>query len=109
MHCSFPGCPLSFNEPGDLRLHQRTHTDGDASSWKTDVSESTGRTVKPVSDDPTRPIVFVGPYEHHSNLLPWREADCDYVEIGVDEEGCLDTDDLRGKLQQYSDRLVVWR
>ena len=19
------------------------------------------------------PVVFVGPYEHHSNLLPWRE------------------------------------
>ena len=21
-----------------------------------------------------RPVVFVGPYEHHSNLLPWRET-----------------------------------
>ena len=20
------------------------------------------------------PVVFVGPFEHHSNLLPWREA-----------------------------------
>jgi len=25
------------------------------------------------SDRPA-PIVFIGPYEHHSNILPWRDA-----------------------------------
>lgn len=29
----------------------------------------------------TRPVVFVGPYEHHSNLLPWRESGCEIVMI----------------------------
>ena len=29
-----------------------------------------------------RPVVFVGPYEHHSNLLPWRESVADVVVIG---------------------------
>eukprot|EP00960_Hanusia_phi_P014470 427033-Hanusia_phi.AAC.1 len=24
-----------------------------------------------------RPLVIVGPYEHHSNILPWRESDVD--------------------------------
>ncbi len=24
-----------------------------------------------------RPVVFIGPYEHHSNELPWRESICD--------------------------------
>lgn len=28
-----------------------------------------------------RPIVFVGPYEHHSNLIPWRESGCEIVMV----------------------------
>lgn len=28
--------------------------------------------TKPIDEE--IPVVFVGPYEHHSNLLPWREA-----------------------------------
>ena len=31
-----------------------------------------------------RPVVFVGPYEHHSNELPWRESIADVVVIGED-------------------------
>src|SRR5207244_320978 len=26
-----------------------------------------------------RPVVFIGPYEHHSNELPWRESVVDLV------------------------------
>ena len=26
-----------------------------------------------------RPVVFIGPYEHHSNELPWRESIADVV------------------------------
>lgn len=28
-----------------------------------------------------RPVVFVGPYEHHSNLIPWRESGCEIVAV----------------------------
>src|ERR1051325_2398196 len=35
----------------------------------------------PVSE---RPVVFIGPYEHHSNELPWRETIADVVEIPED-------------------------
>ena len=28
-----------------------------------------------------RPVVFVGPHEHHSNLLPWRESGCEMILI----------------------------
>ena len=31
--------------------------------------------------DDRRPVVFVGPHEHHSNLLPWRESGCEVVTI----------------------------
>ena len=33
------------------------------------------------TDDATRPVVFIGPYEHHSNLLPWRESGCEIVMV----------------------------
>jgi selenocysteine lyase/cysteine desulfurase len=35
--------------------------------------------------DDNRPIVFVGPHEHHSNLLPWREAGCEVVNVPADK------------------------
>jgi len=33
------------------------------------------------------PVVFVGPYEHHSNVIPWREARAHIVEVPPDETG----------------------
>ena len=37
-----------------------------------------------------RPVVFVGPYEHHSNELPWRESTAEVVVIGEDADGHID-------------------
>ena len=34
-----------------------------------------------------RPVVFIGPYEHHSNELPWRESIADVVVIHEDLHG----------------------
>src|SRR5690606_2269667 len=31
-----------------------------------------------------RPVVFIGPFEHHSNELPWRESIADVVTIHED-------------------------
>nr|CAD7605906.1 unnamed protein product [Timema genevievae] len=45
------------------------------------------------------PIVFVGPCEHHSNLLPWRERGAKIVRIAETKEGFLDLDDLEHQLQ----------
>jgi len=28
-----------------------------------------------------RPVIFVGPHEHHSNLLPWRESGAEVITI----------------------------
>ncbi|XP_048589308.1 uncharacterized protein LOC5522122 [Nematostella vectensis] len=47
------------------------------------------------------PIVFVGPYEHHSNLLPWKEAGAEIVWISQDGQGVVDVNDLDQKLQTY--------
>ena len=51
-----------------------------------------------------RPVVFVGPYEHHSNELPWRESIADVVEIKEDADGAIDLGELEAKLEQFSDR-----
>ena len=37
-----------------------------------------------------RPVVFIGPFEHHSNELPWRESIADVVKIGEDRDGHID-------------------
>jgi selenocysteine lyase/cysteine desulfurase len=52
-----------------------------------------------------RPVVFVGPYEHHSNELPWRESIADVVVIGLDAEGGVDLDQLEEELRRYRGRL----
>jgi selenocysteine lyase/cysteine desulfurase len=51
-----------------------------------------------------RPVVFVGPYEHHSNELPWRESVADVVEIASDHTGHVDLGALRDALVAYADR-----
>ncbi|MDH6522756.1 selenocysteine lyase/cysteine desulfurase [Streptomyces sp. SAI-135] len=51
-----------------------------------------------------RPVVFLGPYEHHSNELAWRESLADVVIIRDDVTGRIDLDDLRAALEKYSDR-----
>ncbi|GAA3957759.1 aminotransferase class V-fold PLP-dependent enzyme [Actinoplanes auranticolor] len=53
-----------------------------------------------------RPVVFVGPYEHHSNELPWRETIADVVTIDATPDGHIDLDDLRRQLVAYADRPV---
>src|SRR5918912_23964 len=42
-----------------------------------------------------RPVVFIGPFEHHSNELPWRESIADVVTIPADADGHIDLTVLR--------------
>ncbi|HHH27790.1 MAG TPA: aminotransferase class V-fold PLP-dependent enzyme, partial [Polyangiaceae bacterium] len=51
-----------------------------------------------------RPVVFIGPYEHHSNELPWRESICDVVTIAEDADGRVDPVHLEQELARYGDR-----
>jgi selenocysteine lyase/cysteine desulfurase len=53
-----------------------------------------------------RPVVFIGPYEHHSNELPWRESIVDLVTIGEDEHGRVDLEHLEHELRRHADRRV---
>ena len=54
-----------------------------------------------------RPVVFVGPYEHHSNELPWRESIAEVVVIGEDVDGHIDVADLGRQLTRYAQRPLL--
>eukprot|EP01026_Neomeris_dumetosa_P021002 TRINITY_DN1851_c0_g1_i13.p1 TRINITY_DN1851_c0_g1~~TRINITY_DN1851_c0_g1_i13.p1 ORF type:complete len:624 (+),score=59.54 TRINITY_DN1851_c0_g1_i13:114-1985(+) len=51
-----------------------------------------------------RPVVFIGPYEHHSNEVMWRECKCDVVTIREDTKGKIDLKHLTQQLQKYQGR-----
>ena len=51
-----------------------------------------------------RPVVFIGPFEHHSNEVSWRECIADVVVIPQDLDGHVSLDSLRAALEHYADR-----
>ena len=57
------------------------------------------------SDD--RPVVFIGPYEHHSNELPWRESIADVVIIDEDADGHVSLEHLERELIRHADRTTL--
>src|SRR5215469_8756974 len=51
-----------------------------------------------------RPVVFIGPYEHHSNELSWRETIADVVVIREDADGHVDLAHLEDELARHEER-----
>ena len=49
------------------------------------------------------PVVFIGPYEHHSNILPWRESRAKVIEIPEATTGGPDLDALAQALNDHAD------
>jgi selenocysteine lyase/cysteine desulfurase len=54
-----------------------------------------------------RPVVFIGPFEHHSNELPWRESIADVVVIGEDADGHVDLAELGEQLERFAGRPLL--
>jgi selenocysteine lyase/cysteine desulfurase len=50
--------------------------------------------------------VIIGPYEHHSNILPWRESGAEVIEIGEGPSGGPDLDALALVLAEPADLTV---
>lgn len=55
------------------------------------------------------PVVFVGPYEHHSNEITWREGLAEVVEVNLTDSGHLDLDHLERLLkdERYAGRTRI--
>lgn len=56
-----------------------------------------------------QPVVFVGPYEHHSNEVTWREGLATVVEVELDSNGQIDLHLLEQLLQdpQFEGRKLI--
>ncbi len=56
-----------------------------------------------------RPVVFVGPYEHHSNEITWRQSLAEVVTVRLAADGGLDLGHLEQLLQdpRYQGRLRI--
>ncbi len=54
-----------------------------------------------------RPVVLVGPYEHHSNILPWRESGAEVIEIDEAPDGGPDLVVLENALKTHSNRPLL--
>ena len=56
-----------------------------------------------------QPVVFVGPYEHHSNEVTWRQGLATVVEVNLAADGGVDLAHLAKLLEapEYRDRLRI--
>ena len=54
-----------------------------------------------------RPVVLVGPYEHHSNELPWLESIAEVIEIDLDDDGGVDLAELRKRVETFASRPLL--
>ena len=56
-----------------------------------------------------KPVVFVGPYEHHSNEISWRQGLATVVEVQLTADGGIDLKHLEALLKapEYQGRLRV--
>ena len=52
------------------------------------------------------PLVIVGPYEHHSNEVSFREALCQIERINLNEEGLIDLIHLKNVLEENKHREI---
>ena len=59
--------------------------------------------------DKWQPVVFVGPYEHHSNEISWRESLATTIEVRMDATGNIDLAHLEDLLQEpaYQNRIRI--
>ncbi|CAF1516915.1 unnamed protein product [Rotaria sordida] len=46
-------------------------------------------------------VVFISTFEHHSNILPWKETGIELIRIPNTKEGLLDQHFLKTKLKHY--------
>lgn len=53
------------------------------------------------------PLVIVGPYEHHSNEVSYREALCEVQRIRLNDEGLIDLKQLKEILQENRHREII--
>jgi len=57
--------------------------------------------------DIEKPLIVVGPFEHHSNEISYREAICDMIRIPLDKTGNVDLEYLEKVLKENEKREII--
>jgi len=66
------------------------------------------RTLKRYGHKPENlPVVFVGPYEHHSNELSFREGICELIRVPLDADEKIDMSFLKTQLEAHNGREII--
>jgi selenocysteine lyase/cysteine desulfurase len=58
-------------------------------------------------DKEKMPLVIVGPYEHHSNEVSYREALCETYRINLTKDGLVDLEQLEEVLEENKHREII--
>ncbi|CAF3322419.1 unnamed protein product [Rotaria sp. Silwood2] len=53
----------------------------------------------------SKTVVFVTTFEHHSNILPWKETGVEVIRIPNNKQGLIDEDFLKNQLKYYHDEV----
>lgn len=70
------------------------------------IPPATKKRYKIKPDKKALPLVIIGPFEHHSNEISFREALCEVVRISLNENETIDLKELKRVLEQNSDREI---
>jgi len=58
-------------------------------------------------EDLEKPLIVIGPFEHHSNEISYREAICDTQRIPLDKTGNVDIEFLEEVLEKNKSRQII--
>ncbi|GGG20603.1 aminotransferase class V [Rhizobium wenxiniae] len=90
---------------GATEAHAVIFTGSGATSGINRLVKLFGVTDAIASGQPVR--VILGPYEHHSNILPWRESQAEIIEIPEGPTGGPDLEKLEQALRQGAPALTI--
>ncbi|XP_071641002.1 uncharacterized protein [Temnothorax longispinosus] len=98
---------LFRHEARDIVRHAVGASEQDAVLFTGQGTAAALRTLLRHLDLSKSTVVFVGPFEHHANLRPWRELDVKIVRVSETREGFLDLNDLeRGLARMRSEGIA---
>jgi len=77
-------------------------------SGSTAAVDKINRLLIQKSKDSGQKITIIhGPFEHHSNVLPWREGDFNIVPVAITDDGLLDLEDLERQLKLHQGKGIL--
>ena len=76
-------------------------------SGSTGAIEKTLKILKSLENEQKKPTIYITPYEHHSNILPWVEFYDNINILASDEEGNLLIDQIEGQLIKSPTKNII--